>query len=276
MTQQPLLTLNDGTMIPQIGLGVWQVDDNEVIDPVLTALDAGYRHIDTAKIYGNERGVGEAIKRASVSRDEIFVTTKVWNSDQGYDSTFKAFDASMDRLGIETLDLYLIHWAKPSQDKYVETFKALIELKKAGRVRSIGVSNFHTHHLDRLIEETGVVPSVNQVELHPHFQQNKLRAYHAEKGIATESWSPLGSGRLIDDETLAAIGKKYGKSAAQVMIRWHIQAGLIVIPKSVTPSRIKENIDVFDFALDDDDLSKIAGMDSANGRNGADPENVTF
>lgn len=276
MTQQPLVSLNDGVSVPQLGLGVWQVDDAQVVEPVLAALEAGYRHIDTAKAYGNERGVGEAIKQSSVPRDDIFVTTKIWNGDQGYDSTLHAFEKSAQRLDVGPVDLLLIHWAKPSQDKYVETFKAMIELKNAGKVRSIGVSNFHSHHLDRLIGETGVVPSVNQVELHPKFQQRELRAYHAEKGIATESWSPLGSGRLIDDNTLVGIGEKHKKSAAQVMIRWHIQQGLIVIPKSVTPSRIRDNFAVFDFELDADDLALIATLDAPDGRNGADPDHVTF
>lgn len=276
MTQQPFVTLNDGVRIPQLGLGVWQVDDSEVVEPVMVALEAGYRHIDTAKAYGNERGVGEAVRRSGLARDEVFVTTKVWNGDQGYQTTLDAFEGSMERLGFEVLDLLLIHWAKPSLDKYVETFQAMIELKNAGRVRSIGVSNFHDHHLDRLIAETGVVPSVNQVELHPRFQQKKLRAYHREKGIATESWSPLGQGRLIDDPALGAIGEKYGKSGAQVMIRWHLQEGMIVIPKSVTPSRIRDNFNVFDFELDAEDLAKIEAMDSPDGRNGADPDHVTF
>lgn len=276
MTQQPLVKLADGVTVPQLGLGVWKIDDANAVEPILVALEAGYRHIDTAKIYGNERGVGEAVRQSGIAREEIFVTTKIWNEDQGYESTLRAFDASMARLGLDVLDLLLIHWAVPSLDKYVETWKAMIEIRDAGRVRSIGVSNFHGHHIDRLVAETGVMPSVNQVELHPRFQQRALRDYHQEKGIITESWSPLGSGRLIKDQTLSEIGEKHGKSVAQVMIRWHLQQGLIVIPKSVTPSRIRDNFAVFDFELDAQDLERIADMDSPNGRNGSDPDDMTL
>lgn len=276
MTQQPYLTLNDGVAIPQVGLGVWQVPNDVVTDVVLTALDAGYRHIDTAKIYGNEEGVGEALRRTSVPREEIFVTTKVWNSDHGYDSTLRAFDESLGRLGLETLDLYLIHWPVPFRDTYVDTWKALVALKQQGRVRSIGVSNFHALYLDRIIGETGVTPSVNQVELHPRFQQHELRRYHAEHGIVTESWSPSGSGRLLDNAVLADIARKHGRSVAQVIFRWHVQEGLIVIPKSVTPSRIVENFAIFDFALDAEDMEKIAGLNAADGRNGPDPAVADF
>lgn len=276
MTQQPFLTLNDGVSIPQVGLGVWQVPNEVVTDVVLTALDTGYRHIDTAKIYGNEEGVGEALRRTDVPREDIFVTTKVWNSDHGFDQTLRAFDESMGRLGLETLDLYLIHWPVPVKDVFVETWKALVRLRENGRVRSIGVSNFHAPYIDRIVGETGVVPSVNQVELHPRFQQHSLRAYHAQKGIVTESWSPSGSGRLLDNAVLAHIAQKHGRSVAQVIFRWHVQEGLIVIPKSVTPSRIIENFAIFDFALDAEDMAQIAALDAADGRNGPDPAVADF
>jgi len=273
---QPVLTLNDGVAIPQIGLGVWQIEDGEAPELVSNAIDLGYRHVDTARVYGNERGVGEAIRRAQVARSDVFVTTKVWNDDQGYDNTLRAFDESIARLGLDEIDLYLIHWAKPSQDKYLETWKALIEIKNSGRVRSIGVSNFQIPHLERIIGETGVLPSVNQIELHPRFQQHDLRAFHKARGIATESWSPLGAGTLLNDSVLDGIGRKHGKSIAQVIIRWHIQNGLIVIPKSANPKRMAENLAVFDFALDDEDLVTIGKLDSPEGRTGGHPDHVAW
>lgn len=272
MTQQPILTLNDGVEIPQIGLGVWQIEDNAVEGAVLAALETGYRHIDTAKIYGNERGVGAALAASGLAPEEVFVTTKLWNADQGFDSTLRAFEESAARLGREVIDLYLIHWPVPQQNVFAETWKAFVRLREEGRVRSIGVSNFNPHHIDRIVGETGVVPSVNQIELHPRFQQHGLRAYHAEKGIVIESWSPLGSGRLLGDEVLSGIAQKHGKSVAQIILRWHIGQGLIVIPKSVTPSRIAENFALFDFELDAEDIETIASLDSPDGRNGPDPD----
>jgi diketogulonate reductase-like aldo/keto reductase len=215
--------------------------------------------------------VGEAIRSAAIPRDELFITTKVWNNNHGYDNTLRAFDESLGRLQIDSVDLYLIHWPVAGSDAYRDTWRALIELKQDGRAKSIGVSNFMVEHLQRLIDETGVTPAVNQIELHPRFQQTELRAFHAANGIATESWSPLGQGSLVTDETLAGIGRKYGKTPAQVILRWHLDNGLIVIPKSVTPSRIRENIAVFDFKLDADDMRVIEGLDDRSGRVGPDP-----
>ncbi|WP_156756250.1 aldo/keto reductase [Actinokineospora pegani] len=267
----PTVALNDGSVIPQLGFGVWQVPEDEVTAAVATALAAGYRSIDTAAIYGNEKGTGEAIAASGIPRDELFVTTKLWNSAQGYDSTLRAFDESMAKLGLDQLDLYLIHWASPRRDKYVETFKAFEKLRADGRVRAIGVSNFHIPHLERLLDETDVVPAVNQIELHPNLPQAELRAFHAEHGIATEAWSPLASGGLLGDETLGALADKHGKSPAQVILRWHLQLGTIAIPKSVTPERIRANIDVFDFELDADDLKAIAGLENGE-RTGPNPD----
>ena len=267
----PSLEMNDGRSIPQIGFGVWQVPDDVAVDATLTALEAGYRHIDTAAVYENERGVGEAIHRSGLARDDIFVTTKVWNTDQGYDRTMRAFEKSTGLLGLDQVDLYLVHWATPARDLYSDTWRALIALHEEGRARSIGVSNFHVPHLERIIAEYGIVPVVNQIELQPWLPQHELRAYDAEHGILTEAWSPLASGELIADETLAAIGAKHGKSTAQVMIRWHLQLGNIVLPKSVTPSRIRENIEVFDFALDDDDMARIASLECGR-RTGPNPD----
>ena len=235
MTSSPTLTFNDGKTIPQLGYGVWQVEDDIAEKVVFQAFQAGFRHIDTAKIYGNESGVGRAIASSGLSAEEIFITTKLWNADQGYESTLAAFEESMERLGLETLDLYLIHWLQPKQDKYVDTWKALIELQKRGRVRSIGVSNFTVEGLQRIIDETGVVPAINQVELHPFFSQAGLRDFHASKGILTQAWSPLGQGgELLEDPTIAGIADKHGATPAQVVIAWHLAVGNVVIPKSVT------------------------------------------
>jgi len=274
MTDQLNVTLNDGRVMPQLGLGVWQTPQDITAEVVKTALAAGYRAIDTAAAYANERGVGEALK--SAPRDDIFVTTKLWNDNQGYDSTLVAFDKSLGRLGLDALDLYLIHWPAPRKGLYLDSWKALVRLKQEGRARSIGVSNFLPEHLERIIGETGVVPAVNQIELHPSFQQHALRAVHAKHGILTQSWSPLGQGRQLSDPVIGEIAKKHGKTPAQTIIRWHLDSGLIVIPKSVTPSRIAENIAVFDFKLDADDMQRIAGLDRSNGRIGADPATATF
>ena len=274
MPAQPTITLNDGMAIPQLGLGVYQANDAEAADAVATALEIGYRHVDTAKIYENEQGVGEGVRRSGLPREDVFVTTKVWNTDQGHDETLRAAEASLGRLGLDYVDLYLIHWPAPRTDRYVETWKALIRLREEGRVRSIGVSNFTAEHLDRLIGETGVVPVLNQIEVHPRFQQHALRAADAERGVQSESWSPLGQGGVLNDPTLVAIADRLGRTPAQVVIRWHLDQGLIVIPKSVTPSRIAENFDVFDFTLGRDDLDAIASLDDASGRIGPDP--LTF
>ncbi|MER6027727.1 aldo/keto reductase [Streptomyces sp. NPDC001851] len=267
----PPIILNNGVEMPQLGYGVWQVPDDEAEQAVATALEAGYRSIDTAAIYGNEAGTGKAIAASGLPRQDIFVTTKVWNSDQGYDSTLRAFDASLRKLGLDYVDLYLIHWPLPSRGAYIDTYKAFEKLLGDGRVRAIGVSNFLPEYLRRLISETSVVPAVNQIELHPHLQQHAARAFHAEQGIATEAWSPLGQGKgLLEVPALVAIARKHGRTPAQVVLRWHIQLGNVVIPKSVTPSRIKENIEVFDFSLDDEDLAAISALDEGR-RLGPDP-----
>lgn len=267
----PPIILNNGVEMPQLGFGVWQVPDDEAERAVATALEAGYRSIDTAAIYGNEEGTGKAIATAGIPREDIFVTTKLWNSDQGYDATLRAFDTSLEKLGLDYLDLYLIHWPLPSRDKYVDTYKAFEKLYSDGRVRAIGVSNFLPEHLERLISETSVIPAVNQIELHPHLQQHAARELHAQQGIATEAWSPLGSGKgLLEVPAIVAIGQKHNRTPAQVVLRWHLQLGNIVIPKSVTPSRIKENIDVFDFSLDAEDLAAISALNEDR-RLGPDP-----
>lgn len=266
----PTVDLGDGVAIPQLGYGVWQVPADDTERAVSEALAAGYRHIDTAAAYQNEEGVARAIRSSGLPRDEIFVTTKLWNRDHGHDRAIQAFARSMERLELDVLDLYLIHWPVPSRDLYVETWQALTELQADGRIRAIGVSNFNADHLDRIIEATGVTPAINQIELHPRLQQEELRAFHAERGIATEAWSPLGQGQLLDDPVIGELARKHGKTPAQVILRWHLQLGNVVIPKSVTPERIRQNIDVFDFELAADDLQAIAGLD-AGGRIGPDP-----
>ncbi len=274
MTSSPIqnIALNDGTTIPQIGFGVFQIDDEGAEAAVTEALTAGYRSIDTAKIYGNERGVGRALAAATVPRDEIYVTTKLWNTDQGYESTMRAFDSSMTRLGLDVLDLYLIHWPVPSNDLYVETYRAMIDLQEAGRIRSVGVSNFNPTHLDRVIAETGVTPALNQIEAHPYFPQNDLHAYNDSLGIATEAWSPLGQGRgILENPLLVDIAERLDVSAAQVVLRWHLDRGTVVIPKSVTPSRIRQNLDVNGFSLSDDDVAKIGTLNTSK-RFGPDPD----
>jgi len=268
-----VLQLNDGHSIPQLGLGVYKIPQALAAGAVEIALEAGYRHVDTAALYANERGVGEGLARVALPRDEVFVTTKVWNADHGYDETLRAFDESLAKLDLDYVDLYLIHWPAPRQDRYIDTYRALETLRADGRARSIGVSNFHTHHLDRLLAETGIVPAVNQVELHPWLQQRELRAYNAAHGILTEDWSPLARGRAIGNPTLDAIGARYGKSAAQVVLRWHLDLGDVVIPKSVTPERIRENLDVFDFSLDAADLAAITALDAGE-RTGKDPDDL--
>jgi 2,5-diketo-D-gluconate reductase A len=273
-SQVPPIILNNGVEMPQLGFGVWQVPDDEAETAVATALKAGYRSIDTAAIYGNEKGTGKGIAASGLPREDLFVTTKLWNSDQGYDSTLRAFDTSLAKLGMEYVDLYLIHWPMPDRGRYVDSYKAFEKILADGRARAIGVSNFLPDHLDRLIAETSVIPAVNQIELHPHLQQHALREYHAEQGIATEAWSPLGSGKgLLEVPAIVAIGQKHGRSPAQVVLRWHLQTGNVVIPKSVTPSRIKENIDVFDFSLDDEDLAAISALNEDR-RTGSDPADV--
>ncbi|MES2459704.1 MAG: aldo/keto reductase [Armatimonadota bacterium] len=276
MTTVPTIALNDGQAIPQLGYGLWQVPNDEAHAAVTEALKVGYRSIDSAKIYENEKGLGDALAQSDIPRDQLFITTKLWNEDQGFDNALRAFDASLERLRLDYVDLYLIHWPSAHRGLYAESWKALVRIKEEGRARSVGVSNFTTAHLQQIIDDTGVTPALNQIELHPRFQQTELRAFHARHGIATESWSPLGQGKLLDDPTLTTIAQKYDKTPAQVVLRWHLDNGLITIPKSVTPSRIAENFQVFDFALDHDDLEKIATLDSSSGRIGSDPDTATF
>lgn len=275
MTTSPVLTFHDGNTIPQLGYGVWQVEDDVAEKVVVQAFEAGFRHIDTAKIYGNEAGVGRAIERSGLAPEDIFVTTKLWNSDQGYESTLKAFEDSLERLGLESLDLYLIHWEQPQQDKYVDTWKALIELQKRGRVKSIGVSNFTKEGLQRLIDETGVVPVINQIELHPFFNQAELRAFNNSLGVLTQAWSPLGQGgELLEHPVITTIADKHQASPAQVVIAWHLALGNVVIPKSVTESRIQENYAALAVTLDPEDIQAINTLDRSaegGGRIGPDP-----
>ena len=258
------------TPIPQLGFGVFQVDDKDVPPALASALEVGYRSLDTARIYGNEDGVGRALAATDVPRDEIFLTTKVWNDDQGYDATLKAFETSVGKLGSEP-DLYLIHWPTPKHDTYVDTFRALLKLRDDGRIKVAGVCNFNIEHLQRVNDELGEFPAINQVELHPLLQQQELRDFHAQHDIVTEAWSPLAQGgELLQDATIGKIADTKGVSPAQVILRWHIQIGNVVIPKSVTPSRIKDNFDIFGFELDADDLSTIGRLDKG-GRVGPDP-----
>ncbi|MER6912025.1 aldo/keto reductase [Streptomyces sp. NPDC000594] len=275
MTKVPSITLNNGVAMPQLGFGVWQVPDDEATATVSTALEAGYRSVDTAAVYENEKGTGRALAGSGIPREELFVTTKVWNTDQGYDTTLRAFDASLERLGLDRVDLYLIHWPMPDAGRYVDTYRAMESLLADGRVRAIGVSNFLPEHLERLIGEVGVVPAVNQIELHPQLQQTDARAFHALHSIATESWSPLGQGRgLLEVPTVVAIGRKHGRTPAQVVLAWHLALGLVVIPKSSTPSRIRENLDVFGFELDEEDMAALAALDEGR-RLGPDPATFT-
>lgn len=276
MPHVPHLTLNNGVEIPQLGFGVWKIPAGETERAVGTALEVGYRSIDTAALYGNEAEVAAAVRASGLPRDDVFLTSKVWNTDHGYDETLAAFDASMQRFGagIDYLDLYLIHWPLPKLDRYVETWRALEHLLDAKRVRAIGVSNFEPAHLARLMAETTVVPALNQVELHPDLAQAAVRTFDAEHGIVTEAWAPLArGGALLEDSVVVSIAEKHDRTSAQVVIRWHLQIGNVVIPKSVTPSRIAANFEVFDFALDDDDLAAFATLDVGN-RTGNHPDTM--
>ncbi|MEE4023264.1 aldo/keto reductase [Gordonia sp. PKS22-38] len=284
-TDLPTIELSTGALIPQLGLGVWQADDSDTEKAVEYAIGtAGYRHIDTAAAYGNEAAVGRGITASGVDRGDVFVTTKLWNADHGRDRAHRAIDASLERLGLDHVDLYLIHWPLQNRDRMIETWRALVEIRDAGKASAIGVSNFEPHHLDAIIDATGEVPAVDQVELHPRLAQQELRSYCATKGIAVEAWSPLGGSgsgwgadsspnTLLTDPALTDIGERHGRSAAQVMIRWHLQNGVIVIPKSVHEERIAQNIDVLDFELDDADMAAIAALDTG-ARVGAHPDEL--
>jgi 2,5-diketo-D-gluconate reductase A len=271
MSTVPSLVMNNGLQIPQLGFGVFLVPPEETKQAVTEALEAGYRLIDTAQGYRNEEGVGAAIAESDVPRDELFITTKLTNSEQGYDTTLAAFDGSMDKLGIEVLDLFLIHWPQPMFDQYVETWRAFEKLLADGRVRSIGVSNFEIPHLQRLLAETDVTPAVNQIELHPEFPQEDLREFHQQHGILTESWGPLGQGKgLLENPQIVEVAQRKDRTPAQIVLRWHMQLGCVVIPKSVNPDRIRENINIFDFELDDADMAEISKVRTGE-RLGGDP-----
>ena len=267
----PQLSLTDSHTIPQLGFGVFQVPPQDTAAAVDKALETGYRSIDTARAYRNEAAVGEATARSGLDREELFITTKLWNADHGRDAAKTAFEQSLARLGYDYVDLYLIHWPVPSQDRYVETWQALCELHADGRARSIGVSNFQVPHLQRIIEASGVVPAVNQIELHPQLQQARLRDYHAEHGILTEAWSPLGQGAALTEDTVRAIASELDRTPAQVVLRWHLQLGNVVIPKSVTPARIEENFDLFDFELSEEQMEAIGQLETGE-RTGPDPD----
>lgn len=273
----PTLTLNDGHRIPQLGFGVFKVDPAETERIVIDALEAGYRHIDTAAIYGNEDGVGRALASSGIPRDELFVTTKLWNSDQGTQSAFDAIDLSLEKLGLDRVDLYLIHWPRPDLDRYLESWLALEQIRDAGKATSIGVSNFHVPHLERLAAGSSTVPAVNQLELHPTFQQRELRAYGAEHGIAIEAWGPLGQGKydLFGLPAIAEAAAAHGVTPAQVVIRWHLQSGIIVFPKTTSAERMRQNFDVFGFELSPEQMAAIDALDAGN-RVGSDPDAVTF
>lgn len=271
MMTVPGITLNNGLRIPQLGFGVWQVPDEAVVEAVSHALAAGYRSIDTAAAYGNEEGVGEALRRSGLQREEVFVTTKLANPDQGYDATLRAFDASLERLGLNVLDLYLIHWPLPQRNLYVPTWKALEHLYAEGRVRAIGVCNFQRSHLERVMQEGGIAPMINQVELHPLLTQEKLRAFDSDHNIATEAWSPLGQGELLGHPLITELARARGRTPAQILLRWHIQLGNVVIPKSATPERIRSNFEVFDFELSEEEVDRISALNQ-NHRFGPNPD----
>jgi 2,5-diketo-D-gluconate reductase A len=265
------IALNDGKRIPQLGFGVWQVDNDEVAAPVRVALDAGYRLIDTAQGYDNEAGVGRAIRESGLPRDQLFVTSKIRTRSHGFDAALKGYDESLKAMGLDRLDLFLIHWPTPARDNFVDTWKAFVRLREDGRVGSIGVSNFLPEHIERIVGDTGVTPAINQIETHPQFQQRDVRDFHRQHGIQLEAYSPLGSGAVLDNEVIEHLAAAHGRSPAQIIIRWHLQEGRVVIPKSVTPDRIRQNRQVFDFELNDHEMAAIAGLDRKNGRTGSDP-----
>jgi 2,5-diketo-D-gluconate reductase A len=279
MSDVPEIQLNDDNTIPQTGFGVFQIDPSETVEAVRYALEVGYRHIDTAEMYGNEREVGEAIRQSGLDRGDVFVTSKLNNSFHEPDAARRAFDGTLEALGFDYVDLFLIHWPLPTlyDGDYLSTWRALEEFKSDGRARSIGVSNFQIEHLERLAAETDTVPAVNQIELHPYFQNRDVRAYDEEHGIATEAWAPIAQGEVLDDQVIGEIAEKAGLTPAQVVLRWHIQRGNIVFPKSVTPERIRENFEIFDFELDDSDLERIDDLDQGEaGRNGPHPNRFDY
>lgn len=277
MTISPSVAFHDGHSIPQLGYGVWQVENDVAADVVEQAIRAGYRHIDTARIYGNEEGVGRAVRAADVPREDLFITTKLWNDDHDRDKALAAIDGSLERLGLEQVDLFLIHWAKPVQGKYLEAWKTMIEIQQAGKARSIGVSNFPAEQLEEIIEATGVVPAIHQIELHPYFQQRELRELHAKHNIVTEAWSPLGSGgAVLNDPVITQIAEEKGVTNAQVIIAWHLAIGNVVIPKSVTPERIVSNFASLDVSLTEEQVEQINALDRPDGRVGGDPVTCDF
>lgn len=267
----PEVTLNNGITMPQLGFGVFQVPNDECAKAVSVALEAGYRSLDTAAIYRNEKGVGEAISRFGAPRKDLFITSKLWNGDQGYDSTLRAFDASLERLGLQYLDLYLIHWPTPDRNLYVDTWRAFERLYTEGRVKAIGLSNFQPEHIQRILDSGEIVPAVNQIELHPYLTQNRLRDLHSNLGIQTEAWSPLGQGLVLKDPLITNIATKHQRTPSQIVLKWHLQVGNVTIPKSVTPSRIRENLDLFDFELSASEVASIDGLDQGH-RTGLDPD----
>jgi 2,5-diketo-D-gluconate reductase A len=267
----PALELNNGVRIPQFGFGVFQIPSEETAQAVRTALETGYRHIDTAQLYGNEAGVGAGIAESGLAREDVFVTTKLANDAHGHDNAITALEGSLRRFGFDYVDLYLIHWPLPGKDNYVRTWQGFEDILRAGKARAIGVSNFQPAHLDRLAEETSTVPAVNQIELHPALQQAELREYHRAHGIATQAWSPLARADVLGDPVLTGLAEKHGRTAAQIVLRWHVQLGNIVFPKSASPERMRQNIDVFGFELDDEDMAEIGRLDEGR-RTGPDPD----
>ncbi|MEA2843848.1 MAG: 2,5-diketo-D-gluconate reductase [Actinomycetota bacterium] len=275
MGSVPKITLNNGVEIPQLGFGVFQIEPEHTRDATLAALDIGYRHIDTAEMYGNEKQVGEAVRASGIARSDVFLTTKLNNNRHAYDDALGAIDRSLDDLGFDHVDLFLIHWPLPAVGDFVETWAAMEEIYRAGKARAVGVSNFQAHHLSRLLERSGLVPAANQVEVHPYLIQDEVRAFDAEHGIATEAWSPIAQGRVLDDPVIVRIAERHGRTPAQVTLRWHIQRGDIIFPKSVNPSRMAENFDIFDFELSQEDVNDISGLDR-NERTGPDPDEFNW